>query len=94
VDVSDGLVADSKRPPNLESFLSDSISVPAARGTVNLAYSSHVMEHLHLEDAYEQSQNAFATFVPGVPACGSRPTGCRGRWTFRAASTKSPRVCN
>jgi len=65
VDV-DAVLSRSAQPPgNFELFLSDGVSVPVPPGSVDLAYSNQLMEHLHPEDAREQLRNIFAALAPG-----------------------------
>jgi predicted SAM-dependent methyltransferase len=45
--------------------LSDGVSVPVPPGSVNVAYSYQLMEHLHPEDAFEQLENIYAALAPG-----------------------------
>ena len=49
----------------VETVLSDGCSVPVPAGTVTLAYSFQVMEHIHPDDALEQLRNLFAVIAPG-----------------------------
>jgi SAM-dependent methyltransferase len=65
VDVSETITALDGCPPNFELVLSDGIDVPVPPGTVNVAYSNQLMEHLHPDDALEQLQNVLRTLVPG-----------------------------
>jgi len=44
---------------------SDGCSVPVPEGSVTLAYSFQVMEHIHPDDALEQLHNLFAGLAPG-----------------------------
>lgn len=50
---------------NLEPILSDGVSVPVPKGSVTLAYSNQLMEHIHPDDALEQLRNIFAALAPG-----------------------------
>jgi len=51
--------------PKIETVLSDGCSVPVPPGSVTLAYSFQVMEHIHPDDAKEQLRNLFAAIAPG-----------------------------
>ncbi|HEU4589905.1 MAG TPA: class I SAM-dependent methyltransferase [Steroidobacteraceae bacterium] len=51
--------------PRVETVLSDGCSVPVPPGTVTLAYSFQVMEHIHPDDALEQLRNLHAAMAPG-----------------------------
>jgi SAM-dependent methyltransferase len=66
VDVSAEISGGEDRPSNFELILSDGTSVPVPRGSVGLAYSRRLMEHLHPEDALEQLRNIHAALAPGA----------------------------
>jgi SAM-dependent methyltransferase len=51
--------------PKIETVLSDGCSVPVPTGSVTLAFSFQVMEHIHPDDAIEQLRNLFAALAPG-----------------------------
>jgi SAM-dependent methyltransferase len=51
--------------PRVEAVWSDGCSVPVPAGSVTLAYSFQVMEHIHPDDALEQLRNLFAALAPG-----------------------------
>ena len=51
--------------PKIETVLSDGCSVPVPPGSLTLAYSFQVMEHIHPDDAMEQLRNLFAAIAPG-----------------------------
>jgi len=65
VDVSSVVSSNDKYPENLEFVLSDGTSVPVPEGSVDLAFSNQLMEHLHPDDALEQLRNVFRTLTPG-----------------------------
>jgi len=52
-------------PANVEVVLSDGLSVPVEPASIDVAYSSQLMEHLHPEDAFEQLQNILCVLKPG-----------------------------
>lgn len=64
LDVSQEIL-DLAGAPNLEPILSDGCSVPVPNGSVTLAYSFQLMEHIHPDDAVEQLRNIFAALAPG-----------------------------
>jgi SAM-dependent methyltransferase len=66
VDVSAEISGGEDRPSNFELILSDGTSVPVPRGSISLAYSRSLMEHLHPEDALEQLRNIHAALAPGA----------------------------
>jgi SAM-dependent methyltransferase len=51
--------------PKVETVLSDGCTVPVPAGSVTLAYSFQVMEHIHPDDALEQLRNLFTALAPG-----------------------------
>ena len=57
VEVSAEITASDWRPGNFELLLSDGTSIPVPAGSVDVAYSNQLMEHLHPEDAREQLVN-------------------------------------
>lgn len=65
VDVSAEITKLRSIPGNLEVIISDGCSIPVNKGSVDIAYSNQLMEHLHPEDAVEQLKNIFTTLVPG-----------------------------
>lgn len=65
VDVSETITARDWSPPNFELVLSNGIDVAVPPGTVHVAYSTQLMEHLHPDDAFEQLQNIHRALVPG-----------------------------
>jgi SAM-dependent methyltransferase len=65
LDVSTLLTQDVRIPRNFELILSDGVSIPVPRGSVTLAYSNQLMEHLHPEDAAEQLANIYEAIAPG-----------------------------
>lgn len=67
VDVSDEFTRSLGRPlpGNMRLVLSDGTSVPVPPGSVSLAYSTQLMEHLHPEDAMEQLRNIFRALGKG-----------------------------
>lgn len=65
VDVSAEITKLRSIPDNLEVIISDGCSIPVSKGSVDIAYSNQLMEHLHSEDAVEQLKNIFTTLVLG-----------------------------
>src|SRR6185503_20365588 len=65
VDVDEVLSRNAQTPANFQLFLSDGVSVPVPTGSVDVAYSNQLMEHLHPDDAREQLANIFAALAPG-----------------------------
>jgi SAM-dependent methyltransferase len=70
VDVSDKVLGDTVQPPNFTFALSDGCSMPVPPGSVGVAYSNQLMEHLHPDDAELQLVNIFNALAPrGAYAC-------------------------
>jgi SAM-dependent methyltransferase len=62
-------VSDQRRgrelPPNCEVVISDGRSIPVPEGSVDLAFSDQLMEHLHPDDALAQLHNIRRALKPG-----------------------------
>jgi SAM-dependent methyltransferase len=65
VEVSEEITKGLDLPGNVEVVISDGTSIPVPAGTVDIAYSNSLMEHLHPDDAEEQLANVFAALAPG-----------------------------
>lgn len=65
IDVSDEITRKRALPPNLELVLSDGSSIPVPRGSVHVAYSNQLMEHLHPDDALDQLRGLYDALAPG-----------------------------
>lgn len=78
LDVSSEITRTQSVPPNFELVLSDGTSIPVPRGSIDVAYSNQLMEHLHPDDALQQLTNIYHALAPaGVYICltPSRLTG-------------------
>lgn len=65
IDVCDAITARSDRPANFELAMSDGTNVPVPAGSVDLAYSNQLMEHMHSDDAASQLGNIARALRPG-----------------------------
>lgn len=65
LDVSDTILKDVKAPPNVRLLVFDGCNIPAEPGTIDVAYSNQVIEHLHPEDAALQLKSILRTLRPG-----------------------------
>jgi len=65
IDVSKEITKNSQKPANFELIISDGSSVNVAPGSINVAYSYQLMEHLHPADVIEQLQNIHKALVSG-----------------------------
>jgi SAM-dependent methyltransferase len=70
VDVSAEVTSSDQRRSNFELKLSDGTSIPVPAGSVDVAYSNQLMEHLHPDDARTQLVNlSRALKVGGLYVC-------------------------
>ena len=65
IDVSDEIAKFSHKPPNFEFKISDGSSVDIDSGSVDVAYSNQVMEHLHPDDAEVQVRGIYNALKSG-----------------------------
>jgi SAM-dependent methyltransferase len=65
VDVSKVIVAAAEVVPNLEIVITDGVSLPVEPGSVDVAFSDQLMEHLHPDDAVAQLRNVARAIRPG-----------------------------
>ena len=63
VDISDQLAR--SLPENVQLVVSDGTSIPVPEGSVDVAFSDQLMEHLHPEDARVQLANIHRALKPG-----------------------------
>jgi SAM-dependent methyltransferase len=70
IDVSEQIVSKELPPPNFKLILSDGCSIPLPDGSIDIAFSDQLMEHLHPDDAREQLHNISRSLAPnGVYVC-------------------------
>jgi SAM-dependent methyltransferase len=65
VEVSREIAEVERAPVNFELVITDGRQIPVPAGTVDLAYSNQLIEHLHPEDAAEQVAEILAALRPG-----------------------------
>ena len=65
VDVSKVIVSAAAEVANLEIAISDGVSLPVEPGSIDVAYSDQLMEHLHPDDARAQLVNVAKAVRPG-----------------------------
>jgi SAM-dependent methyltransferase len=65
VDVSRVIVAAAEDVANLDIVITDGVSLPVEPGSVDVAFSDQLMEHLHPDDAMEQLKNVHNALRPG-----------------------------
>lgn len=65
VDVSSEITKHSSFPKNFSLILSDGCHVPLPDHSVDIVYSNQLIEHLHPEDALEQTQSVYRVLTDG-----------------------------
>jgi SAM-dependent methyltransferase len=65
VDVSNEITAHVKPPANFQLVISDGTSIPVPPGSIDVAFSNQLMEHLHPDDAREQLREIYKALAPG-----------------------------
>jgi SAM-dependent methyltransferase len=65
VDVSNEITAHVKPPPNFELVISNGTNIPVPPGSIDVAFSNQLMEHLHPDDAAEQLREIYTALAPG-----------------------------
>ena len=65
LDVTDALIDHGSMPANFKFLRSTGTDVPLPDGSVDLAYSNQLMEHLHVDDARAQLQAVRRALKPG-----------------------------
>jgi SAM-dependent methyltransferase len=65
VEVSETITRDLARPDNFELHLTDGTHIPLSDGTVTVAFSDQLIEHLHPEDARAQLGEVCRVMAPG-----------------------------
>lgn len=66
LEVSKHVVRIPEGIPNLQVKLFDGFCIPLSTGSVDLAYSNQVMEHLHPDDAFEELGEIYRVLAPGA----------------------------
>ena len=65
LEVSEEITDGAAQQANLEVVITDGRSVPVPPGSVDVAFSDQLMEHLHPDDAVEQLGNIHRALAPG-----------------------------
>jgi SAM-dependent methyltransferase len=65
LEVSEEIASRVSPRQNLEVLITDGIEIPVPQGSVTLAYSNQVLEHLHPDDADEHFRSVYAALAPG-----------------------------
>ena len=65
IDIADVRSRNSEAPTNFEFRITNGLAIPVDRNSIDFAFSNHVMEHLHPDDAVEQLQEILTALRPG-----------------------------
>ena len=65
IDIVEKMTTLVPRPGNFELIVCDGISFSLPDASIDLAYSNQVIEHLHPDDALEQTRRVCRALVPG-----------------------------
>jgi SAM-dependent methyltransferase len=65
LDVSEVIASGNGTSANFAWLLTDGVRIPLASGSINVAYSNQLMEHLHPDDAAAQLGEIRRTLAPG-----------------------------
>lgn len=80
VDVSEGLLDRSSLPPNVDLVHTGGVAIAVPAGTVDVAYSNQVLEHLHPDDAEEHVRAIYSALAPGGRFICITPNRLSGPW--------------
>jgi SAM-dependent methyltransferase len=59
------MLKDGPLPANVQTVVSDGCSVPIPPASIDVAFSANLIEHLHPDDALEQTTNIYDALKPG-----------------------------
>jgi SAM-dependent methyltransferase len=65
IDVSKKVSDSGAAPDNFELVISDGTSINVPPGSVDIAYSNQLLEHLHPDDVPEHIRNVYRALAPG-----------------------------
>ena len=75
IDVSTEVTKGLSPPDNFTLLISDGRNIPVTPGTIHVAFSTQLMEHLHPEDAGEQLSSIYRSLAPGgTSTCAVSPS--------------------
>lgn len=90
LEVSDTIADVADPPREFELLITDGTSVPVPPGSVDLAYSNQLMEHLHPDDAATQAANLATALRPGGKYICITPHRLLGPADISAFFTRGP----
>lgn len=65
LDVSDTIIGKGEWPANFSAVVFDGIQINLPAGSVDVAYSHQLVEHLHPDDAAQQLRGVYEALAPG-----------------------------
>ena len=72
IDVEDQTSKSARKPDNFQLIIYEGIDIPLPEGSVNIAYSNQMIEHLHPDDALALTQDIYRVLAPGgIYVCSS-----------------------
>lgn len=90
VDVSSEITLQSSVPANFRLALTQGTGIPVDPGSVDLAYSTDMVEHLHPDDAAEHFRNVHAALRPGGVYVCVTPGALCGPWDISRGFDRVP----
>lgn len=90
VDVSEEIAQSTDNPPNLHVHVIDGVHIPVSPGSITLAYSNQLMEHLHPGDARAQLAEIATALAQGGRYIVITPNGLTGPWDISRLFSTTP----
>jgi SAM-dependent methyltransferase len=90
VDVASEIADGHAAAANLHIYLTDGPRLPLVDGSVVLAYSNQLIEHLHPHDALEHLREVFRVLAPGGRYLCVTPNALTGPWDISRMFSTSP----
>lgn len=70
IDVSNEITANIRSPPNFKLVISDGSNIEVQPGSIDVAYSDQLIEHLHPDDVVNHLKSVYNSLAPrGVYVC-------------------------
>jgi SAM-dependent methyltransferase len=90
VDVASEIADGEAVAANLHIYLTDGHTLPLADGSVGLAYSNQLIEHLHPHDAAAHLHEVFRVLAPGGRYLCVTPNALTGPWDISRMFSTTP----
>ncbi len=90
VDVASEIADGESAAANLHIYLTDGRRLPLAEGSVGLAYSNQLLEHLHPDDAVEHLREVLRVLAPGGRYLCVTPNALTGPWDISRMFSTTP----